>query len=85
MKIIFKILLNVFICTNTVGFLITFIPSRDGYSKICAKDLESPITYAKKHSNTRGGYIILTGVLSSYYTGVYVSLYLQEKPGRCEG
>jgi hypothetical protein len=83
MKIIFKILLNVFIYTNIMGFLMAFMPSK--YGKVCAKDLESPITYAKKHSNTRGGYIILTGVLSSYYTGVYVSLYLQEKPGRCEG
>lgn len=82
MKTIFKILIQFFICINVFSAAITFLPSKHG--KICAKELESPITFARKHTETRIGYATLTVALYSTYSGVYIALYLQEKPnGRC--
>ena len=82
MKTILRILLSIFIATNIFGFLITLIPGK--YGKICAKELESPVTYTRKHVETRAGHVFLTGLLYSMYIGTYVSLYIQEMPGRCD-
>jgi hypothetical protein len=79
MKTIFKILISCFIAINLLSATLTFLPVRPGYGKICAKELESPTTFARKHTETRIGYIALTGYLYSAYLGVYIVIFFMKQ------